>query len=102
MIKAIGIQKAIDNLRTEFDKKNKVHIVNAKRNLLTALQEATPVDTGNARDSWEITDKGIVNTAPYITSLNEGSSAQAPVHFIEKTVLAQPNIVPNGQIVRYD
>lgn len=54
--------------------------------LFTAIVEATPVDTGQARASWRIskTQEGeifkwrIVNGVPYIIFLEYGSSKQAP------------------------
>jgi hypothetical protein len=67
---------------------------------VTALRDATPVDTGKARDGWKVVGKSIQNDVEYIDRLNEGSSPQAPTHFIEKTLLAQRNIVPRGTIVR--
>lgn len=56
------------------------------------LVEATPVDTGFARDHWELTAQGdneilIENEAEYVKYLNQGSSKQAPSHFIENIVI---------------
>jgi hypothetical protein len=70
--------------------------------LLNKLKEATPVDTGNARDGWKIDGRNIVNNVNYISVLNEGTSKQAPAHFIEKTVLNNPNVKPNGVIVQHN
>lgn len=69
-------------------------------NAVLALKEATPVDTGNARDSWKYENGSIINTAEYIENLNEGSSTQAPARFIEQTLLTQEGISPSGTIVR--
>jgi len=69
--------------------------------VVESLKEATPVDTGNARDGWRIEDGKIVNDVEYISSLNEGHSKQAPSHFIEQTVLNTTGVKPNGTIVQY-
>lgn len=74
--------------------------------LVAELKDATPVDTGAARDAWKV-DKlngkfTIVNDQPYVSDLNEGHSQQAPAHFIEQTVLNHPNVIVRGQIVSYD
>jgi len=69
-------------------------------NCIAALQGATPVDTGEARDGWHLEGKNIVNNVEHIQFLNEGSSEQAPSHFIERTLLSQKGIRPSGTIVR--
>lgn len=56
------------------------------------LEAATPVDTGFARDHWRLTAVNgeeilIENEADYIKYLNQGSSQQAPAHFIENIVI---------------
>ena len=65
------------------------------------LIEATPIDTGKARNSWKVEsvkidekqlpeERVIVtieNEVPYMAELNSGSSRQAPPRFIEKTIL---------------
>jgi hypothetical protein len=71
-----------------------------KKRLVERLKEATPVDTGNARDGWKLKDDTIINEVEYIVPLNNGHSQQAPSHFIEKTVLSHPNIKVDGIIVR--
>ena len=69
--------------------------------LVEALAAATPVDTGKARDSWTL-EKGskndviVSNELDYINYLNEGSSEQAPSHFVEKTAIKFG--VPRGAI----
>lgn len=65
-----------------------------------ALKEATPVDTGKARDGWYSSGKTIKNDVEYVEYLNEGSSQQAPSHFIESTLLSQKGIRPSGTIVK--
>jgi len=62
-----------------------------------ALTRVTPIDTGYARSRWKYSFEkdqngnlvGIIdNDAPYIESLNAGSSKQAPAYFIEQTLIA--------------
>jgi len=60
--------------------------------LKTELVNATPIDTGLARKSWSITPNlfgaaNIENNVEYINKLNEGSSKQAPAHFVERIAL---------------
>ncbi len=64
----------------------------ASLSLLTELKRKTPVDTGEARDSWQrfAPSKQVVlitNDADHIESLNDGSSKQAPEYFIERTAV---------------
>ncbi len=72
-----------------------------KEDLIVSLKEATPVDTGNARDGWKLENDKIVNDVEYISQLNNGSSEQAPQFFIEKVVLRNPNMKAKGSIVRF-
>jgi hypothetical protein len=69
-----------------------------KRKLVADLKRATPVKTGKARDGWKLTSSGIANDVEYIDRLNSGSSAQAPSFFVEKTLLADKDVRPNGII----
>jgi len=70
--------------------------------MVHALKDETPVDTGRARDNWEYELKDgkaiIRNDTPYIEDLNHGSSKQAPAFFVEKTLLKHGK--PLGQIVQ--
>jgi hypothetical protein len=83
------IEKAVNNITK-----------NTANHLIDKLKEATPVDTGNARDHWELSGNCLKNSVDYIDNLNKGSSSQAPAYFIEKTLLSQPGVKPNGTIVR--
>lgn len=88
-----------NEVRKEYNElllKNKKQTTNK---ILDDLKEATPIDTGFARKSWSIKDGDIINAAPYISLLNSGSSAQAPVFFIERTVLRRKGVKANGMIV---
>lgn len=51
----------------------------------------TPVDTGAARQGWQLDMSDpmapeIYNTVPYINRLNDGSSTQSPAGFIEAAI----------------
>ena len=92
-----GAMRALDKeMYAEIDRQ----IENEKKTLVTALKDATPVDTGKARDGWKSTEEGISNDVEYIDKLNGGSSRQAPEHFVERTLLAHKGIHPSGIIVR--
>ena len=41
----------------------------------------------------------ITNNVPYIGKLNEGSSAQAPEHFVETAVLQAVDVVSKGRLI---
>jgi hypothetical protein len=69
------------------------------KELTDQLENDTPVDTGYAKNHWQFTDNEIRNETEYISELNEGSSKQAPAYFIEKTVLNNRHVEPNGVIV---
>lgn len=58
--------------------------------LLSGLQVATPVDTGEARNSWQLGGSGalthVQSDSPYMGRLNDGHSKQAPAGFIENVI----------------
>ena len=113
-LKLTGVDKAFDELDEEV-----VETVNALARLQAfeatgALKDATPVDTGRARNSWALVENRnqfldaksgsqtpfigppskdeievlyITNGTPYIEDLNQGSSKQAPARFVETTML---------------
>lgn len=100
MIKITGIDSTIRNLRESVSRE-----INSKKNakidsIVKDLKDATPVDTGTARDGWKRDGNAIVNEVEYISQLNQGSSQQAPSHFVERTVLAHRDVVPSGIIVK--
>jgi hypothetical protein len=75
-------------IKTEVDREFKERTTK----LLKDLEEATPVDTGLAKESWslEFTDSTtavVSNSQEYIDYLNKGSSKQAPRYFIERTIM---------------
>jgi len=114
-IKLLGVSETLESNDKEFIKTiNQLNALQAFETL-NALKAATPVDTGRARNSWILTEKEnefskgelggsnllgapsedkvtplfITNGTPYIESLNEGSSKQAPARFVEQTVLSK-------------
>lgn len=94
----------IDAVIAEISKKEKEAKQKARQIVATKaiakLREATPVDTGHARDGWRLDGNGnIVNDVEYIEDLNNGHSQQAPSHFVEKTLLSMPEVKANGFIV---
>jgi hypothetical protein len=77
-------------------------LIKTSRELKRDLEAATPVDTGLASDSWRIAVKksnqlSITNDVPYIEELNNGSSKQAPAHFVETIALQYGK--PIGSII---
>jgi len=73
-------------------------MVSTMKNEIVAM---TPIDTGLARASWEIQKLSnmynVMNPVPYIQYLNQGSSKQAPAHFVEAIALKYGK--PVGTIV---
>lgn len=100
-----GIDSALKKLKRDLNDKKKEQLLPAANRLVADLEEATPKDTGYAASRWEarkVGDKVVVsNDAPYIDDLNRGHSQQAPAYFIEKTVLENKDVIPNGVIVDY-
>jgi len=99
MIKIKGLDKTLKDIADT--KKAIIEKEQARltQDLVAKLKIATPIDTGNARDSWHIQNKNIINDAEYISDLNEGHSPQAPAKFIEKTILSDKNFKTSGFIV---
>jgi hypothetical protein len=101
-----GVDKEIARLRKAANDVISARTLLAAGKLVNDLKEATPVDTGEARDGWHIEPSfipgrvEIVNDVPHIVNLNNGSSQQAPAFFIEDTVLKQRDLRPEGQIVK--
>jgi hypothetical protein len=87
------------DLKKEFERSAEEKKDSEAHKIVQALRDHTPVDTGRARDGWAYRDGAIVNDVEYISELNSGSSKQAPSHFIEKTLLANNHVTPNGTLV---
>ena len=100
-INVTGKDATMRDIKLKLDTQAGNSVTSIKRDLVSALKAATPVDTGTARDNWQMTPQGLSNETDYIDELNAGSSQQAPPYFVEKTVLANPNVVPNGTIVTH-
>lgn len=99
-VKLKGLEQTKKYLEEQM-KKNIEEIKDQKiKEAVIALQASTPIDTGNARAGWRYEDNKIVNDVEYIDILNQGTSKQAPSNFIEKTLLSQDGIKPNGVIVK--
>jgi len=90
------------NLKDEFDEASKKLVKETKKKAIRGLRDATPVDTGEARDGWTYDDKGIYNPVEHLRQLNRGSSMQAPLNFVESAILSTPGVEANGIIVRED
>lgn len=105
-VKLVGKENLINKLKSKIKEVSKDKLKDTAKSLINDLKEATPVDTGRARDGWELEESlmktSIVNKVEYIDRLNMGYSKQAPSFFIEKTLLNNPSVKPNGVIVEYN
>jgi HK97 gp10 family phage protein len=99
-----GLNETLNKLKTEITKTSDKVVKDVSNELIQNLKKNTPVDTGKARDGWILKNKigkvSVENDVPYILDLNEGHSEQAPSNFIEKTVLSNSKVKPNGIIVQ--
>lgn len=91
-IRMRGQKKTFKDLRLELDRQTvkgfKAEVDSFERD----LRDETPVDTGEARDSWRVnhTQKGkarVYSEAEHMPRLNDGWSDQAPANFIEEVAL---------------
>lgn len=100
-MKFSGIESTFATLALELRKQTDEEAEKTVKKMTAELRSETPVDTGNARDSWSTTKQGstfiVQNDAEYIANLNDGSSKQAPAHFIESVALKYGT--PLGSIV---
>ena len=94
-VTVVGVRPALAQMDAEISAMISQEV---RENTLQAfgnVVQATPVDTGNARNSWRVNEfidetsgypyasQRVENTTEYIESLNEGTSQQAPPRFIE-------------------
>ena len=88
-----NVSAELKKVRTSISIHTSAQIGNSVKALYEDMVLATPIDTGRAREGWEISevkkDKDRVyitlsNDVPYIQALNQGHSQQAPARFIEK------------------
>jgi hypothetical protein len=98
-VRITGIDAVRAQLRAELNSQVAIGESRIIDSLIVDLKEATPVDTGEARDGWHREGNHIVNNVDHIDVLNSGSSEQAPSHFIEQTILKNSDVSPNGIIV---
>lgn len=87
-----NIEKEFLRINRESTNKIKLDLEQESKTIVQELKDATPVDTGNARNHWKgevvSNDKVVIeNTVPYIEKLNQGSSKQAPAFFVESVAL---------------
>lgn len=99
MIKIKNVNNTIKDLKNKIEIEIQTKKKSEMKAIVEKLKDATPVDTGLARDSWKIDGDRIVNDVEYIDYLNQGSSKQAPSHFVENTILSHKGVSPNGVIV---
>jgi len=99
-----GVNGEFKRLSVKLEESSTVSSKKVVEHLVRDLRDATPVDTGRARDSWRVTQESakpssfsVTNSTEYIQYLNQGSSKQAPAHFIESVALQYGK--PVGTIV---
>lgn len=99
-----GLKELQRNIQKNVQIKSEAIAKDVSKTVIAKLKENTPVDTGEARDGWYLSEKGfhlsIHNDVEHIGLLNEGHSQQAPTHFIERTILSVPGVRPNGIITK--
>ena len=100
----LNSKAAMEDLRKRWTVAAELLANNQLARLKSELEEATPVDTGNAKASWRLVKFSkerykIINDVPYIVFLNAGSSKQAPAFFVEAIALKYGR--PKGTIVNY-
>ena len=90
-MKITGINSTFEALKIKLEDEKMKELRRVSKLMVADLKESTPVDTGLARDSWKAVEKKrsieISNDVEYLKYLNEGSSKQAPSHFVEKVAL---------------
>ena len=96
----VNTKAAMREIEIEAEREVEKQVPKRKNELIEALRNATPIDTGEARAGWHQTKKGITNDVEHIDKLNEGTSKQAPPYFIERTLLSHRDVHPSGIIVR--
>ena len=95
-----NIQGEISQMEIDLREEAEAHIKVKTINAFAALKLATPVDTGQARQSWVLTTTykpdgvKMSNKTDYIERLNEGSSKQAPSNFIEQVIKQHLGVIP--------
>ncbi len=98
-IKIIGLDSLSKDLQKQLSKEIDRQMDKKLDTLVEKLADATPIDTGEASQGWYHTKNSIENDVEHISHLNEGTSKQAPAHFVEATLLSDPSVRPEGIIV---
>lgn len=80
-----------DEIGHEIEEDAEAFIVNVFNEVTAPPPDGTPVDTGFARNGWQIdlSDKRspeLYSMVPYINRLNDGWSKQSPAAFIDRAV----------------
>jgi len=107
-IKISGIDAVMRDARSAFDDEIEKGVRKTSAKIVRRLQEATPVDTGEARSGWSVLPSMdrkhlyVTNPVEHIARLNDGTSRQAAPRFIEKTILSISGLRPAGSIIRYN
>lgn len=99
MVIVTGIHETISDIQLAFQKAVRTEERLKRQAALLRVAAATPVDTGAAKASWRQTPSGVASDSEYMDELNHGTSQQAPTHFIEKAILVDQQLTPNGTIV---
>ena len=80
----------LDDFKDEANKQFEIAVLNA----YLELRKETPIDTGEAKDGWELERAvsvddiaRIENAVEHIVYLNDGHSQQAPRYFVEQTLM---------------
>lgn len=79
----------VNDIIKEVEKTVDDEIQKMATDLHAGLMRATPVDTGRARNGWQLTlgnEPVIENQVEYIGVLNDGHSKQAPALFVEAEI----------------
>jgi len=87
-------------LKAELKREADLKVLKTKVKVMKKLAELTPVDTGEAQRGWRVVNDAIVNEVEHIEELNNGSSQQAPKRFIERALLTDVVVRPNGIMVK--
>lgn len=103
-IQVLGGRSTLASVKKQFGIRAEANLVKTTHAFARDLKAATPVDTGEARDGWKVeklpVGYSVVNEVEHVKYLNEGSSKQAPSHFVESTALKYGT--PLGAIVESD
>jgi hypothetical protein len=103
MIRLHMMDSGKSSLRKQLDAESRTFLLKRSLELKDAIAARTPIDTGLARRSWRVSQNSglsctIQNEVPYIDELNQGSSRQAPAHFVEAVALQYGK--PQGLLVQ--